>query len=318
MHWRQIQKTNITRFNDLLLFLQIDPLQQKQLLYSPRFPLNLPLRIAKKIRKNDLNDPLFKQFVASNLENDSVDSFSLEPTQDTEFQLTPRLLKKYTGRALLMPTSACAMHCRYCFRQNYGYTATPSLDKELSLIAKDPSIFEVILSGGDPLSLSDDQLTVLIESLNTIVHVKIIRFHTRFPIGIPERITSELIQTLSKSHKTIVFVFHINHPREIDHDVKHAISQLKPFQLLNQSVLLKGINDQASTLISLSLKLNECGILPYYLHQLDRIQGSMHFEVKTEIGLKLIKQMQKNLPGYLVPRFVQEIPHQQHKTLLTS
>ncbi|MDN3505128.1 MAG: KamA family radical SAM protein [Rhabdochlamydiaceae bacterium] len=315
MNWRQIQKTNITKLEELINYLNLDPLNRARLIKKPKFPLNLPLRLATKIEKNNLNDPLLKQFIALDVENIEHPQFHQDPVEDQSFQITPRLLKKYTSRALMLPTSACVMHCRYCFRKNYPYELAPSkFEAEIAAIKKDNSLREIILSGGDPLSLSDQKLESLLLQLNEIDHLKIIRFHTRFPIGIPERISPELISTLSKLKKKIVFIFHINHPNEIDDDIKLALQRLSPYQLLNQSVLLKDVNDSLPTLQELSYKLNDSNILPYYLHQLDRVQGTAHFEVTPQRGLQLIEQMRESMPGYLVPKYVQEIPQKKCKT----
>ena len=315
MTWRTIQKTNITKLNELIDYLKLDPLNAARLIKKPKFPLNLPLRLAAKMEKNNLDDPLLKQFVALDIENETHPQFLEDPVMDKSFQITPRLLKKYSSRALMLPTSACAMHCRHCFRKNYPYELSPSnYADEIKAITEDKSLREIILSGGDPLSLSDVKLESLLLQLDNIDHLKIIRFHTRFPIGIPERITPALISTLSKLKKKLVFIFHINHPKEIDNDIKLALQQLSSYQLLNQSVLLAGINDSLPTLQDLSYKLIECNIMPYYLHQLDRVQGTAHFDVKAERGLQLIEQMRETMPGYLVPKYVQEIPQKKSKT----
>ena len=311
MSWRKIQKTNITKAKDLIAFLELDPINAAQIDLSPDFPLNLPLRLASKIKKNCLTDPLFLQYVATK-EETKPSSFPLDPTEDRSFQLTPRLLKKYHGRALLMPSPACGLHCRYCFRRNYSYE-TSGWEEELSLIRKDPSLIEIILSGGDPLSLSDEKLQSLLQALDEIDHLKVIRFHTRFPIGIPERITPQFTKTLSKLQKRIVFITHINHPSEIDEDVKTALQSLQSPLLLNQAVLLKGVNDSLETLTQLSHRLIDAKVTPYYLHQLDQVNGAAHFEVDVKKGRQLIKEMQATLPGYFVPKYVHEVAHEKNK-----
>ncbi|MGZ3634187.1 MAG: 4Fe-4S cluster-binding domain-containing protein, partial [Parachlamydiaceae bacterium] len=192
--WRQILRTNFTHWQKLADFLQLSPTQSAQILQKAHFPLNLPVRLASKIQKGALNDPILKQFLPTLEENILVEHYSIDPIQDRMFCRTTKLLQKYEGRALLLCTSACAMHCRYCFRQNYPYeSSNHQFENELQEIATDTSLREIILSGGDPLSLSNDTLSLLLSRLNSIPHVQRIRFHTRFPIGIPERIDTSFI-----------------------------------------------------------------------------------------------------------------------------
>lgn len=318
-NWRQIQKNNFKNWKSLAEFLKLD--LDKPFFSHPHFPLNLPRRLAEKIEKGTLNDPILLQFFPHQKENVAAPGFMTDPVEDTSFQKTPRLLKKYNGRVLLIVTSACAMHCRFCFRQNYPYNDPPlDFSDELEAIRNDPSIHEVILSGGDPLSLSDQKLNALIEQLATIPHLKLLRFHTRFPIGIPERITSSFLHILENTRLQTFFLLHTNHPRELDNDVLQAMKsiQKRGIPVLTQTVLLRDVNDNVSTLKELCLKLAAHGIIPYYLHQLDRVQGAAHFEVPTETGLRLIKQLRTQLPGYAVPTYVQEIPHKKNKVPLTS
>ena len=207
------------------------------------------------------------------------------------------------------------MNCRFCFRQNYPYEGEKDLEAELDAIRQDPTLFEVILSGGDPLSLSDDRLKSLIEALDTIPHLKLLRFHTRVPIGIPERITEEFIAILKKSRLQTIFVLHTNHPRELDDDIFAALKKI-PAPLLSQSVLLKGVNDTIETLKELFLKLSFNGVIPYYLHQLDRVKQASHFEVSIEKGKKLMSELRGCIPGYAMPTYVQEVPFENAKTPL--
>ncbi len=307
MNWRAIQKTNIRKIVDLEDFLGL------KLETGNAFPLNLPLRLAHKIEPHH-NDPILLQFVPKESENLTVEGFTLDPVADGKARQKTKLLHKYSGRALLVTTGACAMHCRYCFRQNFDYKKS-DFNQELDYLRSDPSIHEVILSGGDPLSLSDEKLAALIEQLDAIPHLRLIRFHSRFPVGIPERITPEFTSIIANMRLQGIFVVHINHPRELDSDVTCALRKIG-LPLLNQSVLLAGVNDNLETLKELSLKLSENGILPYYLHQLDRVKGTHHFEVPVERGLQLIEQMRLCLPGYCVPRYVQENPGEKSKTPL--
>lgn len=302
-------------------FLELDSEKRKSLFRNKNFILNLPLRLAEKIEKNTLEDPLLRQFVGLQEEALSSLGYQDDPVDDQSFRCSPKMLKKYEGRALLVTTAACAMHCRYCFRQNFSYeTQEPSFEKELAWIAQDTSLHEVILSGGDPLSLPDKRLAQLLQALSGISHVQKIRFHTRFPIGIPERITDSFLALLQAIRPQVWFVVHINHPRELDQQVVEALAKIRALgiPLLNQSVLLKGVNNDVSTLYELMMQLIDHGIVPYYLHQLDRVQGAAHFEVEQSKGEALIEALRSRLPGYAVPTYVQEIPGKKSKTPLLN
>jgi EF-P beta-lysylation protein EpmB len=283
------------------------------------FPLNLPFRLASKIAKRTLEDPILKQFLPLQLESKITPGFIQDPVGDSLCRKETKLLHKYQGRVLLVCTSACAMHCRYCFRQNFDYDVKcKTFENEIAMIAQDSSIHEVILSGGDPLSLSDHLLEKLLQSISAISHVKRIRFHSRFPIGVPERIDASFLNLLKGLRPQIWFVIHTNHPKELDEDVLSHLQLLKNMGVLvlNQSVLLKDVNDTVETMVELCEKLVDHGILPYYLHQLDRVQGAAHFEVNQEKGLYLIQEIAKQLPGYAVPKFVKEIAGEPNKTPL--
>lgn len=315
--WRQILKTNFRHWEKLANFLELSHEQRTLIDTTPNFSLNLPLRLAKKIKKGDLNDPLLMQFLPRLQEKESDLAFVDDPTADTLCQRTPKLLHKYHGRALLICTSACAMHCRYCFRQNYPYeTSGHSFHKEIEEISADPSLSEIILSGGDPLSLSDRSLKSLFDRLSAIEHVRRIRFHTRFPIGIPERIDSHFLKLLEGVSKQIWFIIHANHPAEFDEEIWEALTKIRKLgiPILNQGVLLKNVNDNVETLKTLCQQLVDHGITPYYLHQLDRVKGTGHFEVPEEEGLRLINELRKQLSGYAVPLYVREIPGELSKT----
>lgn len=316
--WRQVQKTNFTRIEPLLDFLELSEEKRKRILTRPKFALNIPVRLAAKMEKNCWNDPIFKQFVPVSDELDG--SFGIpEPLQDQKFRQSQKLLKKYKGRALLLTTGACAMHCRFCFRQNFPYeTEEKSFQKELALLALNPTISEIILSGGDPLSLSDGSLASLFHSFEEIPHVRRIRFHTRFPIGIPERIDESFLAILQASSKQIFFVIHCNHPKELDLEVAASLKKVQKLgiSVLNQSVLLKGVNDDEKTLLDLSEVLVNNGIVPYYLHLHDYVQGTGHFNVSDQRGVELIRFLQENLSGYGVPHLVREEPGQLSKTFI--
>jgi EF-P beta-lysylation protein EpmB len=315
--WRQIQKDNFSQWKPLVDFLELDEENAREVLQRSAFPLNLPRRLAEKIEKNNLDDPILRQFVPLRDEMATSVGFCSDPVGDGTFQKTSKLLQKYTGRALLVCTSACAMHCRYCFRQNYPYATEQKLFvDELEAIAQECTLEEIILSGGDPLSLSDRVLEELLQNLTSINHVQRIRFHTRFPIGIPERIDDSLLNILAKVKAQIVFVIHVNHARELDEDVVASLKRLQRLgiPILNQAVLLKGVNDNLLTLKSLLETLINNGVMPYYLHQLDRVQGAAHFEVDENHGLYLLEELRKSLPGYAIPQYVREIAGEPSKS----
>lgn len=312
MLWRQIQKTNYTNLDSLLRDLMIE--DEKKLFFSQNnnFVLNLPRRLAQKIEKGNIQDPLLLQFLPTNEEG--ISSGLIDPVQDTDFKKTDCLLHKYQSRALIVTTSACAMHCRYCFRKNFEYKSS-DYENEILHIQQDTSLEEILLSGGDPLSLSDEKLFDLLEQLEKIPHVKRIRFHTRFIIGIPERIHEGFLKKLAKIQKQIIFVIHTNHKNELDEEIMLACRELMKLGIpvLSQTVLLKKVNDSLDTLIDLFKHLINHGVIPYYLHQFDPVQGAMHFEVNLEDGLRLHNQLKDFLPGYAVPQYVQEIPGKKSK-----
>ncbi len=317
--WKLILRKNFTHWEKLADFLELTSEQRKQIIKKSHFPLNLPLRLAEKIKKGTLTDPILKQFLPDVQEELKTPGFVVDPVGDSGCREAPKLLHKYQGRVLLVTTSACAMHCRYCFRQNFDYKTNERLFlEELELIEKDSTIHEVILSGGDPLSLSDQIIDDLLTRLSKIPHVKRIRFHTRFPVGIPERIDEAFLKVLKRCTLQIWFVLHINHPLELDQDLTIKIKSLQQLGivLLNQSVLLRDVNDDEETLAHLCEALVDQGVLPYYLHQLDRVEGASHFEVGEEKGLALIQALTKRLSGYAVPKYVREIPGELSKTSL--
>ena len=319
-NWQTILKNNFTKTEALLDFLEFTHSHRQKVLNRSRFVLNLPRRLAEKIEKNNPNDPLFLQFVPQTHEVTPSKNplFVLDPVGDLQAQKSSKMLHKYQGRALLTLTGACAMHCRYCFRQNFPYERNKDLSVEIAAIQNDATLSEIILSGGDPLSLPNAQLKSILQQISAIPHIKHIRFHTRFPMGIPERLDEEFVEILASLPQQIWFVIHCNHPKEFDADIQAALKKLKNrgIVLLNQSVLLKGVNDNAATLIELSKILTSQGIMPYYLHQLDRVQGAEHFEVTEIQGLELIQAMRAALPGYAVPKYVREIPGESSKTPL--
>ncbi len=321
--WREIQKQNFKDWKKLSEFLQLDHQQLEEIVLRPDFPLNLPLRLAEKIAKNTLDDPILRQFVPLKKELEEALGYKLDPVQDASFRKSSKLLHKYEGRALLVCTSVCAMHCRFCFRQNFNYDTSPeqtSFATELALLTEDPSITEIILSGGDPLSLSHLTLERLIKDLDAIPHLKKLRFHTRFPMGIPERIDEAFLNLLTHIRMQTIFIIHCNHPNELDEDVLAALKKIQKLGIpvLNQCVLLSGVNDSLVTLHELFEKLTNHGILPYYLHQLDQVKGASHFEVEENRGRALIDALTAKLPGYAIPKYVREVPGKMSKTSLVN
>lgn len=319
LSWKGILRQNITKWEVLADFLHLNDSQKSQILKLTRFPLNLPLRLANKIQKGTLCDPILHQFLPRIEETEERLGFSKDPVGHNDCRKEAKLVHKYQNRALITCTSACAMHCRYCYRRHFPYDCSDkSFEKEMDYVERDPTIQEVIVSGGDPLSLDDRILRILIERIKGISHVKRLRFHSRFPIGIPERIDSDFLSLFEDFSKSLWFVIHCNHPRELDDDVLYHLSLLKKagFNLLNQSVLLKGVNDDVETLQRLCETLINYDVLPYYLHQLDRVEGAAHFEVSEDVGKKLMKELTLRLPGYAVPKYVREISGEPYKAPL--
>lgn len=315
--WREIQKSNFTNWEKLADFLLLNEDARSCIKKHPRFSLNIPLRLAEKIQKGTLDDPILKQFLPTLEEDIQTVRCSVDPVKDVEFRRTSKLLHKYEGRALITATSACAMHCRYCFRQNFDYDSEKiGFLEELKVLRQDHSIREIILSGGDPLSLSNQALRILITDLGSISHIRRLRFHTRFPVGIPERIDDEFLDILAETRLQVWFIIHSNHPKELDDTVLAALKKIQKLGIpvLNQAVLLKGVNDSRLVLKALLEKLVDFGISPYYLHQLDVVRGANHFEVSEEEGRKLILAVSKELSGYAIPKYVKEIPGASGKT----
>ncbi len=315
--WRQIQRQNFTQWEKLADYLELDDLQKREILQTSRFVLNLPIRLARKIEKGNLDDPILRQFLPTVSETIETTGFVNDPVGDHACRRSSKLLHKYQGRVLLVTTSACAMHCRYCFRQNFDYDVEDkTFREELEVIANDNTIKEVILSGGDPLSLSNRNLEVLLDRIAAIPHINRLRFHSRFPIGIPERIDEDFLEMIDRSPHQVWFVIHCNHPNELDKEIFERLNALRKLgvNVLNQAVLLRGVNDDVETMAELCETLTDHGIFPYYLHQLDRVQGASHFEVSREEGLELIDQLIQRLPGYAVPKYVQEISGEPSKT----
>lgn len=286
------------------------------------FPLRVPRAFVAQMRAGDANDPLLRQVLPQLAELEEVEGFSADPLAEQAALVAPGVLHKYQGRALLIASSACAIHCRYCFRREFPYSTTPSSDAHwaaaLAYIRADASLQEIILSGGDPLTLSNPRLSTLLDALQDIPHVQRLRIHTRVPIVLPQRVDAPLVELLTQTRLQRIIVLHTNHPNEISAKVRAALQRLAATgaTLLNQAVLLRGVNDTVETLAALSEALFASGVLPYYLHMLDPVRGTAHFAVKEKHALAIMKALRQRLPGYLAPRLVREQAGELAKTLL--
>lgn len=311
--WQQLQAQSVRSPEQLLQRLQLPASMLTEVIQaSETFSLRVPEPYLQRIEAGNPNDPLLRQILPLGEELHTTEGFSADPVGDAASRNLPGLLHKYHGRVLLITTGACGIHCRYCFRRHYPYQ-DDKLNEEhwqgiLTYLREEPEITEVILSGGDPLTLSDQRLQKQLQDLSDIPHLQRLRIHSRQAIVLPQRVTEALLQMLSSSRLQAVLVVHVNHANELDDEVRAAMQQLRQagVTLLNQSVLLRGVNDDADSLSKLSESLFESGILPYYLHQLDRVAGAAHFEVDEQQALSLIKVLRRRLPGYLIPKLVRE------------
>jgi EF-P beta-lysylation protein EpmB len=294
---------------------------------QPDFPLLVPRSFVRRMRPGDPRDPLLRQVLPAPEEYEPADSsntsssngFSDDPVGDTAALVGAGLLQKYAGRALIVATGTCAVHCRYCFRQHYDYDDSPrgsrAWESTIRQVADDESLREIIISGGDPLAWSDGRLAALIEPLAAIDHVRRLRIHTRLPIVVPSRVTDALVTLLADLPAQAWMVVHANHAQELDESVATALGRLARagMPLLNQAVLLGGVNDSVDALCALSERLVDIGVVPYYLHQLDRVRGAAHFEVPIAEGVRLVRALSERLPGYALPRYVEERAGATHK-----
>ena len=319
--WQSQLTSAITSPKQLLTMLKLDTsLLPATFEASQNFKLKAPLSYVKRIKQGDINDPLLKQILPIDAECLEVEGYGKDPLQEWSQNPTDGVIHKYQGRLLLIVSGACAINCRFCFRRHFPYEdnrlSRDSLQKAIDYIAADTSISEVIFSGGDPLANSDKRLSAIISQLNMIPHLDTLRVHTRLPIMIPERVTDELITLLSTQRLKSVVVLHCNHSNEINEEVQRAIQKMAQvgITLLNQTVLLKGINDSADSLLALNKKLFHASVLPYYLHLLDPVQGAAHFDVKEPKAIEIMQQLSAKSPGYLVPKIVREIAGKPNKT----
>ncbi|BFU61115.1 MULTISPECIES: EF-P beta-lysylation protein EpmB [Rodentibacter] len=324
-NWLTLLKNAISDPKLLLETLNLSEKHFEQSLSARKlFALRVPQPFVDKIEKGNPNDPLFLQVMCSELEFLQAEGFSTDPLEEQNANAVPNILHKYQNRLLFMVKGGCAVNCRYCFRRHFPYDENPGNKKSwqgaLDYIATHSEIEEVIFSGGDPLMAKDDELEWLIKRLENLPHLQRLRIHTRLPIVIPQRITDKLCLLLAESRLKVVMVTHINHPNEIDERLSYKMQKLKGANvtLLNQSVLLKGINDEAMILKNLSDKLFQIGILPYYLHLLDKVQGASHFFIDDTKAVSLYKELQSLTSGYLVPKLAREIAGEPNKTLYAA
>jgi len=322
--WQRELTRAITSPEELLTNLGLDPgLGAPARAASSSFGMRITRSYLARMRHGDVNDPLLRQVLPLADELIETEGFGADPLQEREATRAPGLLQKYAGRALLITTQACAIHCRYCFRREFPYSAQQEAAEEgatrfgaaLDVIAADTTIEEVILSGGDPLSLSDARLTKITDAIAGMRHVQRIRVHTRQPIVLPSRVDGGLLTWIRGIKRPTVFVLHTNHPNEIDSEVRAACAKLRAagVTLLNQAVLLRGVNDDIDTLAQLSRSLMDAGVVPYYLHLPDRVRGTAHFDVAEVEARRLVEGLSARLSGYLVPRLVREVPGAPYK-----
>lgn len=321
--WQRELSEAITRTEELAAALNLDPAALADAhAAAGHFPLRVPRGFVARMRGGDLKDPLLRQILPLAEELAGEAGYVDDPVSEREAVRARGLLQKYRGRALLITTESCGVHCRYCFRREFPYAEqsgeAPRWSEALAQIAADPSLEEIILSGGDPLSLSNARLETLTRSLTAIPHVRRVRVHTRQPVVLPSRVDEGLTRWLRGCALPIVFVLHVNHPNELDEALVAACARLRGtgVTLLNQSVLLAGVNDDVEVLSELSRRLYDAGVLPYYLHALDRVRGTAHFAVPDERARALAGELAGRLSGYLVPRLVREVPGAPSKVAL--
>lgn len=320
-YWKTELAQAISQPLELLRLLELESAPLMQALDSqPHFRLRVPLAYVWRMRKKDPADPLLRQVLPLTQENLIAPHEMPDPVGDQASEVLPGVLHKYDGRVLLVSTGACAVHCRYCFRRHFPYSdANPrshNWQAVVDYLKNDKSIHEVILSGGDPLSLDDTKIATLMQQLRDLPHITRVRIHSRMSIVLPSRITDQLVASLKLSQKQIVFVCHANHANELDDSVSEACDRMQRagFHLLNQAVLLRGVNADVQSLVDLSEGLFRNQILPYYLHTLDPVQGTAHFDVPLEEARSLHARLRARLPGYLVPRLVKEVSGETAKT----
>ncbi|WP_353572017.1 EF-P beta-lysylation protein EpmB [Candidatus Albibeggiatoa sp. nov. BB20] len=314
--WQQLLQQSIRNPHQLIQQLELPNEFINKLLLQPKFPLYVPQPYFDKMTKNDPNDPLLRQILVLKQELIEIEPFSHDPVGDNAAQKIPGILHKYQGRVLLLATGACAIHCRYCFRQHFEYKGNTLADPDvINYLKSDTSIHELILSGGDPLILSDERLATFIQKVEGIEHIQRLRIHSRLPIVLPQRMTQKLLDLLTATRLQVVLIVHTNHSNEIDEQVGQGLQNLvkNGVSVLNQTVLLKQVNDEVHTLAQLSETLFKYQVLPYYLHLLDKVQGAAHFDVSEQRAIQLVTALRSQLSGYLVPKLVREIAGKPYK-----
>jgi EF-P beta-lysylation protein EpmB len=320
--WQQQWRDAITDSAGLLAALGLEGRAPPLAADGAGFPLRVPRAYLARMRGGDPRDPLLRQVLPLAEEGRVVEGYGADAVGDLPSRVAPGVLHKYAGRALLVATGSCAIHCRYCFRRHFPYAdegaAGDRWRAALAWLAGQPSVSEVLLSGGDPWSLSDARLAELSAGLRGIRHVRRLRVHTRMPVVLPDRVDGGLLAWVRGLHLPLVVVVHANHPAELDEGTRRAFAALRDAgaTLLNQSVLLRGVNDDADALAGLSEGLFAQGVLPYYLHLLDRVAGAAHFEVAEDAARGLHAALRRRLPGYLVPRLVREVAGEPYKVPL--
>ncbi|MFA2944343.1 EF-P beta-lysylation protein EpmB [Acinetobacter pittii] len=323
-NWQSQLSDLITDPSELLSLLELssEQLLSGAILASEKFKLRVPRAFVGKMNAKNPLDPLLLQVLPHHLELEEHPEFVTDPLGEEAANQLPGVLHKYKSRFLLTLTGACAVHCRYCFRRHFPYQENlPKNEDWLNIknyIEANPNINEIILSGGDPLTLSNRKLALWLERLSSLKQIEILRIHSRVPIVIPNRIDKELISLLKNSRLRIVLVVHSNHASELDDFTCSKLLQLSDHHItvLNQAVLLKGVNDSAQTLIDLSYRLFEARVMPYYLHVLDKVKGAQHFDLESSKIDDIYRDVLANLPGYLVPKLVREIAGEKNKTPL--
>ncbi|MGR8929276.1 MAG: EF-P beta-lysylation protein EpmB [Gammaproteobacteria bacterium] len=317
--WQHELSEAFSNIDELCQYLAIKPSSLPILPQLKDFPLRVPRGFAERMQKGNPNDPLLLQVLPLQKELQIHPGYTDDPVGDLNAVAETGVIHKYHGRVLLVTTGACAVHCRYCFRRHFPYgelqLSVQKIEKALGYISAHADIKEVILSGGDPLLLGDHKLFNLLQQLAKIQHVQRIRIHSRIPVVLPSRMTEHLLQTVTNQPQKIILVLHANHPAELNEEVRQACQRIRKHEitLLNQSVLLKGINDNSEVLLQLSERLFDLGVLPYYLHCLDRAAGVAHFEVLEHEAKRLLQALQEKLPGYLIPKLVMEQAGALHK-----
>ncbi|MEM7378396.1 MAG: EF-P beta-lysylation protein EpmB [Pseudomonadota bacterium] len=321
--WKAALADTVQDVAELCALLALTPTDSARLEQICRgFPLRVPRGFVERMRTGDPDDPLLRQVLPDLAEAVVTPGYTADPLGETAATAVPGVLHKYANRALVAVTGSCAVHCRYCFRRHFDYDAhrlgPTAWGAVLDYLARQPAVNEVIFSGGDPLNATDAALSAKVRDLESLDHITRLRVHTRQPVVLPERVDAQLLDWVSTTRFDTVFVVHANHANELDDRVESALLALRDAgaTLLNQSVLLAGVNDNAEALVALSERLFACGALPYYLHLPDRVQGTAHFHVTDARARSLHQVMQARLPGYLVPRLAREVAGEPNKRQL--